>query len=59
MNDLTLVIPAKNEWLSLPKVLSELKKYRFKIIIVLHRTDEKTIKSIKRFNYKIIKQNSN
>lgn len=59
MNDLTLVIPAKNEWLSLPKVLSELKKYRFKIIIVLHRTDKKTIKSIKRFNYKIIKQNSN
>jgi glycosyltransferase involved in cell wall biosynthesis len=59
MKNLTLVIPAKNEWLSLPKVLEELKKYKFKIIIVLHRTDKKTIRSIKKFNYKIIKQNSN
>ena len=59
MKDLTLVIPAKNEWLSLPKVLMELKKYNCKIIIILHKTDIRTIKSIKKYNYKIIKQKSN
>ena len=30
MNDLTLVIPAKNESESLPKVLEELKEYNLK-----------------------------
>jgi glycosyltransferase involved in cell wall biosynthesis len=59
MKDLTLVIPAKNEWLSLPKVLTELKKYKCQIIIVLHKTDIRTIKSIKKFKHKIIKQKSN
>jgi hypothetical protein len=58
MNDLTLVIPAKNEWLSLPKVLDELKKYNYKILIILHETDKKTIKSIKIYNHKIIQQKS-
>jgi glycosyltransferase involved in cell wall biosynthesis len=56
MKDLTLVIPAKNEWLSLPKVLEKLKKYNYQIIIILHRTDTKTIKSIKKYKHKIIKQ---
>jgi hypothetical protein len=58
MKDLTLVIPAKNEWLSLPKVLDELNKYNYKIFIVIHKTDKKTIKSVKIYNHKIIKQNS-
>ena len=35
MKDLTLVIPAKNEWLSLPKVLEKLKKYKCQIIIAM------------------------
>ena len=30
MNDLTLIIPAKNEKDYLPKVLDELKKFNFK-----------------------------
>ena len=37
MEHLTLVIPAKNEKESLPKVLNELKKYDLKIIIVLEK----------------------
>ena len=35
MNEITLVIPAKNEPESLPKVLDELKKYDVKKIIVM------------------------
>ena len=31
MEDLTLIIPAKNEKESLPKVLEELKKFNFNI----------------------------
>ena len=42
-NKITLVIPAKNEADSLPKVLKELKKFKFKISIVLERSDQKTI----------------
>ena len=49
MNDLTLVIPAKNEKLSLPKVLEELKSYNYKIIIVVHPSDVETIESVKTF----------
>ena len=37
MKDLTLVIPAKNESESLPIVLSELKKFKLKIFIVLEK----------------------
>ena len=59
MKDLTLVIPAKNEWLSLPKVLEELKKYKCQILIVLHKTDIRTIKSVKKYKHKIIKQHHN
>jgi len=50
MNDITLIIPAKNESESLPKVLDELKKYNFKINIILHSTDKLTINSIKKYN---------
>ena len=47
MHELTLIIPAKNEAESLPAVLSELKKYNYKIDIVLHSTDIETIQAIK------------
>jgi len=56
MEDLTLVIPAKNEKESLPTVLEELKKFNLKIIVVLEKADAETINSIKDFNCKIIYQ---
>ena len=56
MKDLTLIIPTKNEAESLPAVLNELNKYRYKIQIILHKTDVKTIKSIKNYKSKIIYQ---
>ena len=56
MKDVTLVIPAKFESESLPKVLSELKKFHVKKIIVLPKDDILTIKSIKKYNCKIIFQ---
>ena len=46
MKELTLIIPAKNEAESLPIVLDELKKYNYKINIVLHITDIDTIQVI-------------
>tara|TARA_Y100000996_G_scaffold413245_1_gene401046 strand:- start:857 stop:1522 length:666 start_codon:yes stop_codon:yes gene_type:complete len=57
MNNLTLVIPAKNEKDSLPIVLKEIKDYDCSVIVVLEETDESTIASIKDFNCKIIFQN--
>jgi len=59
MDDLTLVIPAKNEKESLPKVLGELKKYNLKIIIVLEKNDFTTINSIKNYKYQVIYQTNN
>ena len=56
MSDLTLVIPAKNEALSLPTVLDELKNYNYKIIIILEERDIETIKSVERYNCQIIYQ---
>tara|TARA_B100001175_G_scaffold225387_1_gene192153 strand:- start:914 stop:1588 length:675 start_codon:yes stop_codon:yes gene_type:complete len=56
MKDLTLIIPAKNESESLPKVLDELKIYPYNINIVLHESDKKTINSIEQYNVKIIYQ---
>ena len=55
-SNLTLVIPAKNEEYSLPRVLKEINKLNFKKIIVLAKSDLKTIKAIKNFDCKIIKQ---
>ena len=49
MKDLTLIIPAKNESESLPKVLEELKKYKLKIKVVLSSDDIATINSIKNY----------
>jgi glycosyltransferase involved in cell wall biosynthesis len=56
MKNLTLVIPAKNEEYSLPKVLNEIKFFKCKKIIVLGKSDLKTIKSLNNFDCKIIKQ---
>ena len=49
MNDLTLIIPAKNESLSLPIVLRNLEKFNIKIIVSLKENDSETIESIKHF----------
>ena len=56
MNEITLVIPAKNEPESLPKVLDELKKYDVKKIIVMSKDDLSTYSSIKSYNEKILFQ---
>ena len=56
MDNLTLVIPAKNEKESLPIVLNELKKFDLNIIIVLEKNDLETIKSISNYNCKILYQ---
>jgi glycosyltransferase involved in cell wall biosynthesis len=59
MKNLTLVIPAKDEEYSLPKVLQEIKKINCKKIIVLGKEDIKTIQSIKNYKCKIIIQKYN
>jgi glycosyltransferase involved in cell wall biosynthesis len=56
MKNLTLVIPAKNEEYSLPKVLNEIKYFKCKKIVVLGKSDFKTIKVLNNFDCKIIKQ---
>ena len=56
MKNLTLVIPAKREKESLPDVLEELKKYEFKILVVLEENDIETIEAIKRFDCEILYQ---
>ena len=58
MDNLTLVIPAKNEKESLPKVLEELKRYNLKILIILEENDIETINSLKNFNCEILYQNN-
>jgi glycosyltransferase involved in cell wall biosynthesis len=59
LNNLTLLIPAKNESESLPLVLKELKKYNVKKIIVLQKDDLETIGAIKDKKTKIIFQKKN
>jgi glycosyltransferase involved in cell wall biosynthesis len=57
--NLTLLIPAKNESESLPTFLKELEPYKFKTLIVLEDDDEITINSINSFsNVSILKQNN-
>tara|TARA_B100001057_G_C22796678_1_gene929909 strand:+ start:86 stop:763 length:678 start_codon:yes stop_codon:yes gene_type:complete len=57
-NDITLLIPAKNEKESLPFVIREIQKLKIncKMMIVLEKTDLETIKVIKKFKKKIILQ---
>ena len=59
MNNLTLVIPAKNEAYCLPKVLNEIKKNNCQKIIILSKSDNDTIRAIKNYKIKIIKQKNN
>ena len=56
MQKLTLIIPAKEEAESLPKVLLELKDYSCKIVIILEQSDIKTLEAIKNFECKIVYQ---
>ena len=58
MNNLTLLIPAKQESGSLPIVLEELKKYDCKKLIVLDKDDTETIDSIASFDCEILYQNN-
>ena len=56
MNDLTLIIPAKNEKESLPRVLQNLKKYNYQVIVSLQKNDLETKNSIKNFDVIIHQQ---
>ena len=56
MIDVTLVIPAKNESESLPKVLDELNKFDVKKIVVMSKDDLDTLNSIKKYNVRTIFQ---
>ena len=55
MDDITLVIPAKNEAESLPEVLDELLEYKMKKIIVIP-TEIKNKRGYKNFDCKILSQ---
>ena len=56
MKNLTLIIPAKNESESLPRVLTEIKDYDCSVIIILESSDIETINASKNFNCKIVHQ---
>jgi glycosyltransferase involved in cell wall biosynthesis len=56
LKNLTLLIPAKFEADSLPRVLEELNDYDLNIVVVLEESDHETIESIKNYNLKIVKQ---
>ena len=59
MKNLTLIIPAKNESESLPIFLRELSNLDLNILVVLSKSDIKTIDSIKNFKTaEILFQNS-
>tara|TARA_B100000900_G_scaffold324297_1_gene283939 strand:+ start:4712 stop:5380 length:669 start_codon:yes stop_codon:yes gene_type:complete len=58
MKNITLIIPAKDESESLPIVLRRLNKFDYKKIVVVHRSDKKTIDAIKKLKTKIIYQNN-
>ena len=56
MNDLTLIIPAKNESESLPQVIDSLKNLTCKIKVSLQVNDKATIDSISNRNIEIFYQ---
>jgi glycosyltransferase involved in cell wall biosynthesis len=56
MENLTLVIPAKNEKESLPSVLEELKRFNLKILVILEKNDLETINSINNYDCEILYQ---
>ena len=57
MKDLTLIIPAKHEADSLPRVINEIYNLNCKILVVLEKTDTETINAIKDFEIEVIYQN--
>ena len=57
MEDLTLVIPAKYEASTLPKVLDELEKFDVRKIITVPKYDYETLEAIKDYDCKIVHQN--
>jgi hypothetical protein len=59
VKDVTLVIPAKHESESLPKVISELRKFSVKKIVIMPKDDILTFNSIKKYKCKIIFQKKN
>jgi glycosyltransferase involved in cell wall biosynthesis len=54
--EITLVIPAKNEKESISYVLNELSKYKFKIFVILEKTDYETLTAVQEFKNQIIFQ---
>ena len=56
MKNLTLIIPAKTEKESLPKVLEELKPYNLKVVVILEKNDLETIESIRGNDCEILYQ---
>ena len=56
MENLTLIIPTKEEPNSLPVVIDELKKFNCKKIIVLKEDDVETLEAIKHLNCEILFQ---
>ena len=58
MENITLIIPAKEEPNALPIVLDEIKKKNllFKIIIIIHESDTHTYESIKNYDCEILFQ---
>lgn len=59
MKNLTLIIPAKHEGDSLPKVLEEIKSYDCEVIIILEISDTETINAARNYNCKILYQSKN
>jgi len=56
MNDLTLLIPAKQEAESLPLVLDELKPFNLKILVVIAKNDTQTEQAISNYDIEILFQ---
>ncbi len=56
MDELSLVIPAKQEPNSLPMVIKELDNFKLKKFVVLKDTDKETIESVKKLDCEIIFQ---
>ena len=56
MKNLSLIIPAKYEKESLPKVLIELKKYKITTYIILEKKDIETVRCAKKFPVNIVYQ---
>ena len=56
MKDLTLIIPAKHEGDSLPKVLEEIKNFDCQVLVILESSDTETINATKNYNCKIVYQ---